>query len=728
MADRDEDTGTVKEADVYRIWMNRITDALKREKKFRMMAKRCVELYEAKEPEKTPFAILYSNTETLAPAVYNARPIPIVDRRFKDADPVGKLAADVATRILKFEIDAESEDYDSFDELMQPAVLDVLITNRGLTRFKYEADTSNGKVSNECVYGEAVRWDKFFHGYARTWKKVPWIGFEWDMDKREVQQNFGDEITNQIDFTRIDPAQDTDDKTDNSGETREEMTGAKLIKVYEIWDKSSKKVYFFSPAYPNGPLKVLDDPLELSSFFPIPKPLNFMRKVSTLVPTPLYIQYESQAKELNEITRRLKAIIRALKVRGFYNKDIEGIDKVLQAEDNVLVPVENMASMPEGTAADKMIWLMPLAELSTTAQNLYQQREQVKQVIYEITGISDILRGASVASETATAQNIKNQWGTLRLKKMQKEVMRYCRDSLRIILEISVTKFGIDTVAAMTGLQFPTKAQKAKAQAAAQQFMQQAMATQQAPQLPAPGQDPSQMAPPQPQQPPQLPPELQQVLNSPTWEDILGVLKNDVMRAYRVDIETNSTIDAEASQDKQDISELLNALSQFLNGVAPLIQEGVLPFDVAKTMMLAISRRFTFGPQLEDSLQQMTAPQKPEDKPDPAEQMKLQVLQEQAKVDTAKSQMELQKMQQEQQMVQQNAAMEMQVAQAELEIKKAELDLKRQELGLQAQMLQMKNEASMQQHQIKMSSMAEKAEFDKKQREQQAKEPANATV
>jgi hypothetical protein len=149
---------------------------------------------------------------------------------------------------------------------MPPAVLDVLITNRGVTRFKYDADTSEDQVKNEGVFGEAVRWDKFFHGYARTWKKVPWVGFEWDMDKREAESNFGEELIAKIDFSRIDPAQDTEDKTDNSGETREEMTGARLIKVYEVWDKATKKVYFFSPAYPNGYLKVVDDPLGSRGF------------------------------------------------------------------------------------------------------------------------------------------------------------------------------------------------------------------------------------------------------------------------------------------------------------------------------------------------------------------------------------------------------------------------------------------------------------------------------
>lgn len=409
-----------KAQNLYKHWDNQISDALKREKKYREKGRKYVEIYEGRKSDEVPFAILYSNTETLLPAVYNSKPIPLVSRRFKDADPVGKAVSEVSNRILKFLLDTESQDYDNFDDLMVTSALEAILVNRGLVRFKYV-----GTLQTECAYGEAVRWDKFFHGYARTWKKVPWIGFEWDMSEKELRDNF-QEI--KFDLTKF----SSTEELSKDGETTEELTGVKTFKVYEIWDKASRKVRFFSPVYPDGPLREVEDPLNLTNFFPVPKPMNFMKKVTTLVPTPLYEQYRQQAQELNDITRRLKAIIKAIKVRGAYNSTIEGIEKILEAEDNQMVPVENMASMPENAGIDRALYILPINDLVQACQSLYQQREQIKQVIYEITGISDILRGSSVASETATAQNIKNQWGTLRLKRSQKEVQRYCRDCLAI--------------------------------------------------------------------------------------------------------------------------------------------------------------------------------------------------------------------------------------------------------------------------------------------------------
>lgn len=582
----------------WHLWKTRIDDALKREKKYREQGHKVVDIYEAKQSDQVPYAILYSNTEVTAPAVYNAKPIPVVQRRFRDEDPIGKAIAEVSTRTLKFLIDNESADFDSFDDLINPAVLEGLLVNRGLTRFKYR---SEGETETVC--GESVRWDKFFHGYARTWKKVPWIGFEWDMTKEEIKRNFPVEG---LDFGRYSEAANKDD--DQKPENEDEKAGVELYTVYEIWDKSDRKVKFFSAVFPHGALREVDDPLGLSTFFPIPKPLNFMKKVTTLVPTPLYEQYRQQALELNDITRRLKAIIKAIKYRGAYNSTVEGIEKMLNADDNELVPVENMSSMPENTTIDRLLYTVPTNELAQTALALYQQREQCKGVIYEITGISDIIRGASRASETATAQEIKNQWGSLRLKKMQKEVQRYVREALAIIVEIAAAKFDQRTFIQMTGLQFPLLGQKQQMQMQLQSAMQQAQAMG--------------------QEMPPIPPEIQEMLNAPAWEEILGPMKSDIVLKYKVDIETNSTIDAEAAQDKQDISELMNAMSQLFMALTPLVEKGFMPFDVAKDMLMVITRRYNFGSQIEDSLMKMAAPQKQDDGEAQAKQIEMQMKQQ----------------------------------------------------------------------------------------------------
>lgn len=613
-------------------WLKELDAARKRVKDYRKDGARVVKLYEGGKASESPFNILYSNTETLTPALYNNTPRPVVQRRFKDDDPLGKVASDVARRSLEFLIDNELGDYTPFDDLMTQAVLEALVPGEGVTWFKYDASiveqpepnnptegqedqTGEGEVEAqqgeihsepleqveyETVCGEAVPWDRFLHGYAKQWKDVPWVAREHFMTREELVKNFGEEIGHRIplNISGKAHAQSSDDGDDDTEKVLD-AEGVDLGHVFEIWDKETKMVRFLAPSYPAGFVKEVEDPLQLSGFFPMPRPLVLFSKISSLVPVPLYTMYEEQAKELNRITVRINKIVQALKVRGFYDSTLEGLEKVLAADDNVLIPAENVAAMQQGQTLEKAIWLMPLEKLVAVLQQLYVQRQQVKQVIYEITGISDILRGASVASETATAQNIKNQWGTLRLKKMQKQVARYVRDCLRLMGEIAMTKFSQQTLSQMTGLQFPTAQQKQQAQMVMQQL--QAQAQQMAQQPSMPGQPPA--------QPPAPPPQVIAAAQLPSWEEIMGLLTNDLQRNYRIDIETNSTVDAEATEDKANMGEFLNAIAQFMNGAAPLVQQGVLPFDAAKSILLAVTRRYRFGPEVEDDLKKMQPPQ-----------------------------------------------------------------------------------------------------------------------
>lgn len=669
------DEAARKAAAQWKYWQGEIEQARKREKNFRKLGAEVIALYEAEKEHKYQFNILYSNTETMLPALYNSVPRPEVQRRFKDDDPPGKAAAGMLQRALEFQLDTDLEGYPSFDELMQAATLEALVPGRGLTRFRYDAtfskvstapealeeeaaegpgedgtpeheaaggesessDNTIEKVSSELVCGEVVPWNRFLHGYATKWKNVPWVAFELPMTKEEFADNFGEELAALCEWTSIET--EKSDESDGRREANTE-TATQGAWVYEIWDKRTRKVYFVTESLKERLLKVVTDPLNLSGFFPCPRPMMLFSPISSLTPVALYQFYKEQAEELNRVTVRINKIVSALKVRGFYDSTIEGLDKVMTADDNVLIPAENVSALQQGQTLEKAIFLMPIDKLVAVLQQLYAQRAQVKQVIYEITGIADIMRGASVASETLGAQELKNQWGTLRLKRAQKEVQRYARDCLRIMAEITSTQLSPTTLKAMTGVALPLEAEKQQAAAIAQQA---AMS----------GQPP--------------PPEIQAALGQPSVEQLLQLLSNDLQRAYRINIETNSTIDAEATDDKQDMSELMNAIAQFLNGVAPAVQSGVMPFEAAKAMLLGIVRKFRFGGDVEDLLKQTQPPQPPQEKQDPKNSPEL--VQAQVQAETAKTQATMQTLQ-----------LQMQFAEREHEMKMEELALRQREM------------------------------------------------
>lgn len=591
-----------KMGDEVRYWITEIEAARKRESDYRSEGKKIRDQYAGERKEATPFNVLYANTDIMLPSLYSQTPRPVVERRFKDNDVIGLSAARAGQRVLEFLIDTNIDGYETFHEGMKNVTLDGLLPGRGISGVKYDAEINGEDVkTSELVCTETRSWDRVYFGYARKWSKVPWIAFEEYIDKEEAERLFGEKVANDIEYTVGDDDADKD-KDQNQGER-------KTAKVYQIWDKDGgRKVRWISPHYPEAYLKVADDPLELTGFFNIPRPLMFVEKTDDMIPTPLYALYENQAQELNSLTVRISRIIRALKARGAYDAALgDDIGKIMDADDNELVPTDKGNSLAADRGLGNAIWFMPLEVLQQTLQQLYVAREQCKQVIYEIMGISDIVRGASKASETLGAQQLKSQWGTLRLKNKQAEVQRYARDMLRMMLEVAATKFSQDTWAKMTGLPFLTDMQVQQMQVQLQGMQQQATQAQQM--AVRTGQ---QLPPETVQQMQQQMQQLQQQLQTPKWSDVLTMLQDDMQRSYRIDIETNSTIEPEAAEDQKNIAELMNAMSQFLNGVGPMVQQGILPFQVARGMLLAITRRFRFGNEIEDDIKAMQPP-KPED-------------------------------------------------------------------------------------------------------------------
>lgn len=614
-------------------WLKELRDARKREENYRKEAADLVKLYEGEEGSKNQFNILYSNTETLSPALYNSTPRPEVKRRYNDPDPLAKAACDVVKRLLAYQLDDNISEYASFDTLMGATVLGALVPGRGIIRFDYEAEVEEAgteeagagtvegveaeeapmapRVVKEEIVRTLVSWDRFLHGYGKTWEEVPWIAYHLFMTKEEAKEYYPDT------YMKLEAVEIKEDD-EKYASLEDSQKGVKLIEVYQIWDKTSRTVFDLNPQYVEGFLRdPKPDPYGLSGFFNCVQPLQLFDTISGLTPVPLYRLYKAQAEELNSVTVRIGKIMRAMKVRGFYDSNIEGLQKIFEVDDNTMLPMENVAALyGNGTGGlDKALLFLPIEQLVGVLNQLLGHRQQIKQVIYEITGIADIMRGVSQASETLGAQELKNQWGTLRLKRIQRRVALYVRQNLRLMAELMISQLSEQTIEQMTGLAYPTMEEKVQAQTLIAQ-------------LQALGKQPD--------------PQIAQTLTQPSWDELLGMLRDDEQRTFRVDIESNSTLDAEATEDKADMQEVLAAVGQFFASVGPQVEAGVLPFEVAKSMLMAVVRRYRLGPDIEEELLKL---QQPQPKSDPAADLKkleLQARQEEMKHEAAMREQDMQ--------------------------------------------------------------------------------------
>lgn len=493
------------------------------------------------------YNILYSNVQTICPALFNQTPKPDVRRRFRDQDPVGKMISEVLERALSYTVDAQD-----FDRYMRFAVKDSQIQGRGVTRVKYKPtfgmEYGEEKINEETgeyereeyealkfeeVCFEHVDWKDFRRGPANKWEDCPWVAFRHTINKEQGLKQFGPAFEDvDLDHT-VDGANDED-------ENNVEDTYKRAL-VWEIWCKESRKVYFIAPSMKEQPLKIDEDPLNLQEFFPIPRPLYAIEDTSTLVPCEPFRFYRDQAKELDEITKRISAIIKACKVRGVYDSTLSEMSSLMDSGENILQPSENVLSLLSQGGLDKAIWMFPIQQIAQVLVHLYAQREQIKTTIYEITGIADIMRGSSSASETLGAQQLKAQFGSMRLDDMKRDVQRYARDLVRIAAEIIAEKFSPKTLTIMTG---------------------------------------------------------KMVDNS-----MLEVMQNDGPRGFRIDIETDSTVSGDVATEQKNMTEMLGGIAQFLQAIGPTVQAGYIPAEAGKSMLVGAIRRFKMGREVEDALE-----------------------------------------------------------------------------------------------------------------------------
>lgn len=678
--DRPSDFGTGPSAEVRR-WLKEIDLADKSEQDWRASGEKILKRYRSRQRRKNSFNILWSNTETLAPALFNTPPAPDVRRRFRDDDPVGKAVSQLLERCLEFQVDTEQ-----FMHAIKQDVLDAILPGRGVSRVKYvpafapspvaapvegekteEAETPEGDeiVAWEQCELEHVQWDDFRRGPGKTWAEVQWVAFRHRMNREELDELVADQpddIRRAVAAIPVDDCEDDDIKKDESLKT---VFGT--VEVWEMWCKEYRQVKYVTKAYRANFLKTMDDPLGLIDFFPNARPLYAIQDSSSLVPLPLFEQYCEQADELDMLSSRINRIINALKVRGVYDATVAELGELMRADDNKLIPTQNAALWLDKGGLEKAIYWMPIEQAAGVLQQLYQAREACKVVIYELTGIADVRRGTSDAQETLGAQRLKADFGNQRISGLRLEIQRYVRDTMRLMAEIVAEKFSPETLLRMSQMKIPTE----------QEIQQKIAQTQaQAAQSVPPGQDPQQAVMAAMQKLGQKPISLEQVLE---------VLHDDATRMFKIDVETDSMISATISEDMQGLRDVLSGVTQFMEGIAPAVQAGFFPADAAKEIVMTICRRSKMGSAVEDELDKM---QPPPQQADPKAQAAQAMAQQKA------------------QEAQMNGQIEMQKAQLKVQ---SDAQIAQIEARAQQQTDMVRQQAEAQQHQMKMDSEAQLA-------------------
>ena len=537
--------------------------------KFHEDARRIVHRYLDKREDfgkdQSRVNLFWSTMQVLLSMLYARPPRADVSRSWQDSeDDQARVAGTILQRLLNRSFD---DNVSAWDATVRNGIEDWLTVGMGQLWLRYEVKTEPytieavvdpvtgaeispaseaERIVEESAPCDYVFWGDFFWSPARTWQEVRWVARRVYMTKDQLAERFGEEIAKVVPLQRP-TARNQDTRNDAP-----QYDPWNKAEIFEIWCKESKKVYWYTQGA-DVILDVKDDPLGLEEFFPCPKPLVANATTTNFMPRADYVMAQDQFNELDEINTRITWLTRAAKIAGVYDKTAgDSVGRMFsQAAENQLIPVDNWAMFAESGGVKGKIDFAPIDQVVNCINQLRQYRQDKVMQIYEVLGVSDVMRGSSKASETATAQQIKAQFGSTRVQLKQFYIAEWITNALRIKAEIICKHWQPETIALRSNIERTPDAQYAPA--------------------------------------------------------AIELLKNEEMAEYRISIEADSMAALDWAAERDAAVQFLQGMGAFISQVSPMAQQNPSAAPVLMKLLQWGVAKFRVSTEIESVLDQAIA-------------------------------------------------------------------------------------------------------------------------
>lgn len=382
-------------------------------------------------------------------------------------------------------------------------------------------------VDNEEVYFDAGLYcNLYIDPEVRQWSKVTRIAFEYQYTYREFIEKFGKDAFAKISKTDIEDYKD----------------GKKPIITFEYHDKFLKEVRwfaedsedFFQPASmtniedlqevnPDGDVpKETDnsDLFGLTGFFPCVEPLRINTSTDEYWPTPEYFQVQDIIEDIHTIVSRLVTLTKAIRIRFLFDSNIVELRQLISelGEASALgVPNLQQALMNGKGDLSSLVAYFPVDQMIEGVKNMYEAFQQRLDMFFNITGISDIIRGQTPndgTQKTYGEKQLESKFALNRIEPYQRKMQEWVKNNYQLLMELGLKMFNPQTVD-----DYVT--------------------------------------------PQTLEPEHQE-----RYEVSLELLKSNKRRRFRVDFETDSTVAINEQWKRQQATDLANTLTKAMEATA----------------------------------------------------------------------------------------------------------------------------------------------------------------
>lgn len=423
--------------------------------------------------------LFWTNITTLQCMLYGSTPVIDVSREHQDPDDdVARVAATMYQRLLQVDVSSSGADLAT---TLKACLQDRLLPGLGTARVKYGfaseediatdpvtlEDQESEKLTKEWCTTDYVHWQDFSWGWGRTWPEVPWVGFRSYMTKDECGKRFGEDRVDGLEYKNQLP---TGDSKESDVVDPDQRSNVKKAEIWEFWNKPDKKVYWWSKGA-SGILDVKDDPLGLDGFFPSPMPMMANLTTSLFLPRADFVMAQDLYNEIDMLQTRISIITRAVKVVGVYNKNAgDSVGRMLkEGNENNLIPVDNWAMFADGGGLKGNIEWFPTEEVVATLQTLQSIRDNTIELLYQVTGMSDILRGGDTDQYTSDGTNqLKAKFGSIRVQALQDQFATFASDLDGLKAEVVSKHFSPESIAIQSSAQFLPISDHDKVEAAIQ--------------------------------------------------------------------------------------------------------------------------------------------------------------------------------------------------------------------------------------------------------------------
>jgi len=723
-----------------RWWKAQITQSESRRRKFIETSEESIRVYNAQKQvgilndAERRLNVWWYCINTLLPAYYSSTPRAEVNLRKRTGGIPYELGSVILERNTQFVMDTHFD----FDKVGYNAALQFLLTGQGVLWARYAAkfetvleemavirdpsgqlidgsgrpytgDTDilqagegniliasievEKKIKEKAVL-DVIQYNDYNCSDARTEDEIEWQSRRAFLDRDQAEQLFGRDVADDLIYDSFPEVMKKD-------LARKEDKYEGKAELHEIWCEATNKVYWLQKTGENAIIESSEPPTKFERFYPC-SVISQSTDPDSVVPVSDYAHVRDQILEVERLTTRIHAVTQAIRTNFLYDAAMGPTVEQLFAGDLKGTPIINWPSYKGRGGLQAGVEFYPVEPFVNALNVLQGARGAALQQLYETLKVSDLLRGTSEQYKSATANRLESQWSSLGLVVRQNMFSKFISDAISNLGTIIAEQFEPETILEIgdaDALIEPTI------------YIPPPPPAPPMPEMGPEGMSPGDtgMMPPMAPPPPPAPDPLQ--LIDDMKQQIIGLLRDNKKRSYRIQIATDSMIAIDQQQQQRDGAMLIQQAGQFFDQMRGLVDQYPPLLDFSISLFQNMIKTMKGGKELDGiftkAMQQVgeiakakeeAAKQPPPPDPTTLEvQGRLQIAQVESQAKLQVMQMEMQDKATKNQLAYQDQQLKMQRDQlsAQLDIQKQQTDeyYKQQELGLQQQEIQVKQSA-----------------------------------